>query len=75
MSYAKFKLKDSGSVFYYRNTDNSLHNSNGEMLSLPPKEGWEFFEEANSKNNFGVTHKTNKPTALRILLGHACNYS
>jgi uncharacterized protein len=75
MSYAKFKLKDSGRVFYYRNDDNSIHNETGEMLSLPPKEGWEFFEEANAKNNFGVTHKTNKPTALRILLGHACNYS
>ncbi len=24
---------------------------------------------------FGVTHKNNKPVALRILLGHACNYS
>lgn len=75
MSYAKFRLKNSGRVFYYRNDDNSIHNENGEMLSLPPKEGWEFFEEANSKNIFGVTHKTNKPTALRILLGHACNYS
>ena len=75
MSYAKFKLKESGKIFYYRNLDNSLHNSAGEILSLPPKEGMEFFKKANSQNNFGVTHKTNKPTALRILLGHACNYS
>lgn len=75
MSYAKFKLKQSGKHFYYRNTDNSIHNADGEILSLPPKEGWKFFEDANSKNIFGVTHKTNKPTALRILLGHACNYS
>jgi uncharacterized protein len=75
MSYAKFRTKDTNKVFYYRNTDNSIHNDKGELLSLPPKEGWEFFEKANSQNNFGVTHKTNKPTALRILLGHACNYS
>lgn len=73
--YSKFRLKKSGGVFYYRNTDNSIHNSKGEILSLPPKEGWEFFDDIKAKNLFGVTHKTNKPTALRILLGHACNYS
>ena len=75
MSYSKFKLKESNKIFYYRNTDNSIHNDDGQILSLPPKEGWEFFEQAQQSNNFGVTHKTNKPTALRILLGHACNYS
>lgn len=73
MSYSKFRLKDSGRDFYYRNLDNSLHNSDGECLSLPPVEGYDFFESA--QPNFGVLHKTNKPTALRILLGHACNYS
>lgn len=75
MSYSKFKTRQTGKVFYYRNLDNSVHNDKGDILSLPPKEGWEFFEEANSKNNFGVTHKSNKPAALRILLGHACNYN
>jgi uncharacterized protein len=72
MSFSKFKLKDSGRIFYYDNTDNSIHSEQGEMLSLPPKEGWEYFED---KGLFGVTHKNNKPVALRILLGHACNYS
>ena len=72
MSFSKFQTQ-SGKVFYYRNLDNSLHNDKGEILSLPPKEGYEFFE--NVQHNFGVQHKTNKPTALRILLGHACNYS
>jgi uncharacterized protein len=75
MSYAKFRTKDSGKVFYYRNTDNGIYNEQGDVLSLPPKEGWDYFEDIKSKNIFGVTHKTNKPTALRILLGHACNYS
>jgi hypothetical protein len=45
MSYSKFKLKDSGKVFYYRNLDNSIHNNSGEILSLPPKEGFDFFEK------------------------------
>lgn len=75
MSYSKFRLKQSGKIFYYRNLDNSIHNDNGEMLSLPPKDGFEFYEDIKAQNIFGVTHKTNKPTALRILLGHACNYS
>lgn len=74
MSYSKFKTS-SGKQFFYRNIDNSIHNEDGELLSLPPKEGWEYFENINKQNIFGVTHKTNKPTALRILLGHACNYS
>lgn len=72
MSFSKFKT-ESGKIFYYRNLDNSLHNDKGEILSLPPKEGYEFFESV--QHNFGVQHKSNKPTALRILLGHACNYS
>lgn len=72
MSFSKFKTQ-SGKHFYYRNLDNSLHNADGNILSLPPKEGFEFFESV--QHNFGVLHKTNKPTALRILLGHACNYS
>lgn len=75
MSYSKFKLKNTNRIFYYRNTDNSIHNQNGEILSLPPKEGFDFFDNIKAQNIFGVTHKTNKPTALRILLGHACNYS
>jgi uncharacterized protein len=75
MSYAKFRTKETNKVFYYRNIDNALYNDRGEILSLPPKEGWEYFEDIKKQNIFGVTHKTNKPTALRILLGHACNYS
>ena len=72
MSYSKFELKDSGRIFYYENDTNSIWNADGTMLSLPPKEGWEFFED---KGIFGTTKKTDKPTALRILLGHACNYN
>lgn len=71
MSYSKFKLQDSGRVFYYQNDDNSIWSQSGDILSLPPEEGWEFFDD---KGIFGVTNKTDKPTALRILLGHACNY-
>ena len=48
MSYSKFKTS-SGKQFFYRNTDNSIHNEDGELLSLPPKEGWEYFENINKQ--------------------------
>jgi len=75
MPYSKFKVTNSNTVFYYKTEDNSIYNESGELMSLPPKEGQEYFENANSQNLFGVTHKTNRPVAMRILLGHACNYS
>jgi uncharacterized protein len=72
MSFSKFRT-ESGKIFYYQNDDNSIWNADGEILSLPPKEGWEFFE--GNENLFGVTTKSDKPTAIRILMGHACNYN
>lgn len=73
MPFSKFKVKNTNTIFYYKTEDNSIYNEDGEIMSLPPKEGQEFFDKV--QPIFGVTHKTNRPVALRILLGHACNYS
>ena len=73
MKYTKFRLVDSGKVFYYQNTENSLFNEDGESLMLPPEHPYEWYQSV--QGLFGVNHKNNKPTAIRILLGHACNYS
>lgn len=73
MSYCKFKLKDSGRTFHYQNTDNGLYDDQFNLLSLPPERSPEWYESV--RPLFGVTHKNNRPVALRILLGHACNYS
>lgn len=73
MSYAKFKLKQSNKIFHYKNLDNGLYDSDFKLLSQPPEQPLEWYESL--QPNFGVQHKTNKPVALRILLGHACNYS
>lgn len=73
MSYSKFKLKESKTVFYYEIDKNSLYNDDGECLSLPPEQPLDWYESV--KPIFGTRKKTNKPTALRILLGQACNYS
>jgi uncharacterized protein len=73
MSYCKFRLKDTGHIFHYQNTDNGLYDDQFNLLSLPPEKAPEWYESVQPL--FGVTHKNNRPVALRILLGHACNYS
>jgi len=73
MSYSKFKLKDSQTIFYYEIEENAIYNSAGEPLSLPPTESYEWYDSV--RHIFGTRKKTNKPVALRILLGQACNYS
>lgn len=73
MSYSKFRLKQSNRIFYYQIENNSIHDFQGRSLSLPSQQPPEFFEQ--NKHLFGTRKKTNKPTALRILFGQACNYS
>jgi uncharacterized protein len=70
MSYAKFKLGDSH--IYYEIDSNTLYNGSGEQLSMPPEQDPEFYESV--QHLHGTTKKINKPVALRILFGHACNY-
>lgn len=70
MSYAKFKLGEQH--IYYEIDTNSLYNESGELLSMPPEEPLEFYESV--QHLHGTTKKINRPVALRILFGHACNY-
>lgn len=70
MSFAKFKLDND--FIYYEIDTNSLYNSNGELLSMPPEQPLDFYKSVESLH--GTRKKTNKPVALRILFGHACNY-
>lgn len=73
MSFSKFRLKDTDTIFYYEIDNNALYNDQGESLTLPPDRELEFYESV--QHIFGTRKKTNKPVAIRILLGHACNYS
>lgn len=73
MSFSKFKLKDSGKIIYYDVDNNALHNDVGDMLTLPPDRPISYYEECQPTH--GTRKKHNKPVALRILFGHACNYS
>ena len=73
MSLAKFYIPATGQHFYYNNERNSLINDHGTNLSEPPEMEESWYDQQRSNN--GVVTKTNQPFGLRILLGHACNYS
>jgi len=70
-SYSKFATAD-GRIFYYCNYDNALYNENKELLAKPMEKD-EQYEAVISETRSRV--KSNKPYWIRILLGHACNYS
>jgi uncharacterized protein len=72
VSYSKF-VGSKGLTVYYNNKNNSLYNTAGERLNKAPTESAEWYAEA--RTHHGKLTKGNKPVALRILLGHACNYS
>lgn len=72
MSYSKF-VGSQGLVVFYNNKNNSLYSIDGEKLSGAPQLDAEIYNNAHLHH--GVLHKSNKPVALRIQLGQACNYS
>ena len=72
MSYSKF-VGSKGLVVFYNNKNNSLYSHIGEKLSGNPLLDKEIYNNAHLHH--GVLHKSNKPVALRIQLGQACNYS
>ncbi len=63
----------SGQQFRYDAHTNKIYNLKAEQLNLPPLQSLDWYEE--EEKNHGVTHKVNNPIAIRILLGHACNYN
>jgi uncharacterized protein len=70
-SFSKFKVVNTGQVFYYSNYDNGLYNENKELLIA--KADTTNYDVVISETRSRV--KSNKPYWIRILLGHACNYS
>lgn len=72
MQYSLFET-NGGIQFYYDNVNNQLLEVDGIPFTpgmLPTADELEF-----AKNNYSTTAKSNQPTAIRLLLGHACNYS
>lgn len=67
------KLKLDFIDLYYEPSTHSLYNIGGELLNYPPLYEDEFYSNEFSKNN--TRSKSDSPKALRIVLGHKCNYS
>ena len=72
-SFKKFKIERTGEYFYYCNYDNGIYDADKNPISevtLPTPE-WEAVTDE-VRRTLG---KSNQPHWIRILLGHACNYS
>lgn len=73
MKYSKFRT-ESGIQFYYDNVDNRLHEVDGTPITFMEPTDWTSYQQF-AIETYSSRKKHNKPVALRILLGHACNYS
>lgn len=71
-SWSKFKVKNTDRVFYYSNYDNGLYDANKNALSVVAEPDAEYYATISETRS---RVKSNKPFWIRILLGHACNYS
>ena len=64
----------SGAILYYNNQTNALQDSSGVVMAmLTGADHSEYQEQA--ANNYNTRKKSKTPVGLRILMGHACNYS
>src|SRR6056300_1153196 len=70
--YTAFKFKNKGTKLIYSNYTNGLYDNNLNSLSEIETD-IDFYKKANLHTNKKT--KSNKPAWLRILFGHACNYS
>lgn len=71
-SWSKFTVDKNGTTFYYSNYDNGLYDENKNPLTKiaqPDPKYIQIISETRSRV------KSDKPYWIRILLGHACNYS
>lgn len=72
-SFTKFKIERTGEYFYYCNYDNGIYDADMNPISevTEPDDQWRA-AIAETRNRTG---KSNSPFWIRLLLGHACNYS
>lgn len=64
---------ESGREFFYNNRSNILADADGASIALSGSDSSAYVETA--KNLYSKKTKNSAPAALRILMGHACNYS
>jgi radical SAM protein with 4Fe4S-binding SPASM domain len=75
-NYTKYATSG-GIEFYYNNENNTLYEVDGRPIYFNNDSSSGDYTEyfAHAKANYGTRKKHNKPAAMRILMGHACNYS
>lgn len=70
-----YKFKTEGGIeFYYNHHENTLHEIDGSLIKFNNDKDYSDYQSF-SKQNYNTRKKSNTPSALRILMGHACNYS
>lgn len=72
-SFTKFRIDRTGEYFYYCNWDNGIYDGNMNPVSAITEPDAEWYEAIKETRN--LAGKSNKPFWIRVLLGHACNYS
>lgn len=70
--YTVFKVKDSGQQLVYSNFTNGIYDTNLNSLSETTPQDSQYLE---TQSHVKKKTKSNKPVWLRVLFGHACNYS
>ena len=73
MRYSHFQT-ESGIEFYYDNQDNVMLELDGSPVLIPGTTDHAAYR-SHAWANYGSRRKHRRPAALRILMGHACNYS
>lgn len=71
-SFSKFKINNTDEIFYYSNFDNGLYDNSRNLLSEIVEPDQIYLDSLTEVRSLT---KSNKPYWIRILLGHACNYS
>ncbi len=65
----------SGIEFQYDNQTNGIYEMDGRQIALPGSTLNLDQYQQHAEVTYGTRKKSDRPVALRILLGHACNYS
>jgi sulfatase maturation enzyme AslB (radical SAM superfamily) len=72
-SFTKFQIANTSEQFYYSNYDNAIYDINKVLKSHTSPKDQTWFEVIKETRN--IKGKSSSPYWIRILLGHACNYS
>lgn len=65
MSLSSFKIEKTGEIFQYDNQRNTILTAEGKPIG----------KESGLKPHPPMYHKSDSPSTIKVILGHACNYN